>query len=326
MVEYRRAGEAESVHRGAFVLLHEKAAFARRGQIDHPYFLRSAAKPFQALALLLSGGEKEFGLTAEEIALITASHGGEDLHERVAASILKKGGLSEADLQCGSHEPFEKETAARLRSQGKRAGPLRHNCSGKHAGMLLLAKILGCPTRDYLEVQGAVQQEILKTVSRFCEIPPQQIVTGVDGCSATTFAMPLTHLARGFWNLGCTENLAETERRACKKIVESVFTHPMVFGGRKQLDSDLLQAAQGEMFAKRGAEGVLAAVFPGKKTALALKIDDGSSRNLAFLMSMLIQKNRLLDEKRQARFASLGDPVLRNAAGRPVGEIVGVLS
>src|SRR5262249_19650413 len=150
-------------------------------------FFRSAAKPFQALPLITSGGADRFGFTEDEIALACASHSGEPIHVQTVARMLEKAGFKEADLKCGAHLPFNDAEAKRMMKNGERATQLHNNCSGKHTAMLAFARHIGADPASYDSCANPIQQEILKTVSEFAELPIDEIRLGIDGCSAPNF-------------------------------------------------------------------------------------------------------------------------------------------
>ena len=133
----RRGELVESVHRGRFAVYDpEGIVLEACGDPEAYVYLRSSAKPFQALPLILSGTADAFGLTDEELAVACASHNAEEPHLAAVRSILKKAGLDEDDLQSGAHPPMYGPEAAKLIRSGEEPRPIHSNCSGKHAGML----------------------------------------------------------------------------------------------------------------------------------------------------------------------------------------------
>src|SRR5688572_5205954 len=176
LVEVRRGGITESRHRGHIVgVLPDGEIVALAGSPETVTYLRSSAKPHQAIPLIASGAADRFGFNEKEIALACASHSGEAMHTEVAASMLKKIGLEPEALKCGKHEPFSQEVARTLREQGQEPNVLQNNCSGKHAGMLALALHLGAPTETYDEATNPVQLEIGNTISDFSGISIEDI-------------------------------------------------------------------------------------------------------------------------------------------------------
>jgi L-asparaginase II len=321
LVRIRRGGRTESQHRGAFAAVREGRVVAARGDVEVPVFVRSAAKPFQVLPLLETGAADRFGVTARELVLAAASHDGRDEHERVARDLLARGGFEEADLRCGSHPSLDPEVAASLAEAGVCPTPLRNNCSGKHAAFLLLGRHLGEPKERYLDPEGAAQRAVREAVASACGLPSEEIACATDGCSAPTFALPLVGLALGFERFATPDGFDPPRARAASRVMEAVRAHPEMVAGERRLDTRLLRATGGRIFAKVGAEGIHAAGVVGGRVGIALKIDDGGSRARAPLLLALL---RALDLLSPVELESLGPPadrVLRNHAGLPVGEV-----
>src|SRR5256885_5733080 len=190
LVEVTRGPIVESRHRGHVAAVDGAGQLvAYLGDPDTVTYLRSSAKPFQALPLVTSGAADRFGFTEKEIALACASHSGEPIHTETVLSMLNKIGLEPDALKCGTHEPFSAEVTRRLRERGEAPNVLQNNCSGKHAGMLALALHLGASTETYDEPSNEVQLTIGKTVSRFCGIAIENIAVGTDGCGVPVFGI-----------------------------------------------------------------------------------------------------------------------------------------
>jgi L-asparaginase II len=171
---------------------------ARLGDPGVATFVRSAAKPFQALPLLLAGGAERFGLSATDLALICASHSGAPEHVARAADLLARGGFTAGDLLCGAHPPLDRAVARRLREAGETPTPLHNNCSGKHAGMLLACRVLDLPSAGYVDPGHPLQQRILDHVARCCGVFREEVGIGVDGCSVPAYSLPIAAAARGY--------------------------------------------------------------------------------------------------------------------------------
>lgn len=280
-----RGETVESVHRGHLVVMDGDGEIIHSlGEPDLVTYFRSAAKPFQALPMIVSGAADHFGFTAEEIAMTCASHSGESFHVELVARMLEKIGCTEADLKCGTHLPFSEAEANRLLRSGERATPLQNNCSGKHTGMLAFAKHIGADPQTYDGLDTPIQQEILKTVAAFAELPVGEVGIGVDGCAVPNFALPLAAMARSFANLiNPSDAFAGNVKNACGHIVAAMSGNPRLIGGTERLDTMIMDAAPGKLISKVGAEGVwLAAALPSDKfpsgLAIALKIEDGDDR------------------------------------------------
>ncbi len=286
VVEVTRGGIVESLHHGSVAVADSQGGLlADWGDPETVTFLRSSAKPFQALPLLESGAAERFGLTDREIALACASHSGTDEHLQVLAELLTKVGAREGDLGCGTHMPFDAETALRLREAGVDPAPRHHNCSGKHAGMLALSEFLEEPLEDYLEPDHPVQELILETFSAMCGLRPEEVSVGVDGCSAPNFAVPLRAAAAAYARLADPSRLPERRADACRRIAAAMTNHPVLVAGPGRFDTRLMQAVGGRWVSKGGAEGYQAFALPagtwgdGQGTSacgVAIKIADGN--------------------------------------------------
>jgi L-asparaginase II len=302
------------------------------GMPDTVTYLRSSAKPFQALPLLVSGAADRFGFNEKEIALACASHNGEPIHTELAQSMLQKIGLGPDALKCGAHEPYSAAAARRLREEGKAPNVLHNNCSGKHAGMLALARHLGAPTASYDQPDNPVQIAIREVVARFSGVSSGDLETGIDGCGVPVFGMPVSAMATMYARLVSAAEkfsaLDETTRAACQRIVAAMTNHPEIIGGTSdRLDTEMMRAAESRLISKVGAEGVYTVgVLPCRDwptgLGLALKIEDGDDHRArpTVVIEALRQLGVLHDESlnalaRYARFA------LSNRRGDIVGEV-----
>jgi L-asparaginase II len=242
--------------------------------------LRSAAKPFQALPLVFSGAADAFGITAEELAVVCASHSAEPPHLAAVRSILGKAGLCEDDLQTGAHPPMHALAAARLARTGERPRPIHGNCSGKHAGMLATCTYAGWDHLTYRDPEAPLQRLIRRTVAKLCGLEPEAVLLAGDGCGVPVFALPLENLALGFARLaaGGAEDFPEDLLEAVRRARNAMRAHPFMVAGTGRFDTQVIEET--DLVAKSGAEGVFAAGSP-EGWGLALKISDGSGRAVA---------------------------------------------
>ena len=280
-----RGETIESIHRGHLIAIDGDGKHVLTlGSPDSVTFFRSACKPFQAIPFITSGACEALGYSDEEVALACASHSGEPRHVRIAQLMLERAGLNEAHLRCGAHLPFNEKEAERMQRAGEHPNQLHNNCSGKHAAMLAFAKHIDADLPTYEAGENPVQQAILETITLFSELPADQIKTGVDGCAAPNFALPLSAMAKSFLNLMAPPaSYSSDVRNACARIVSAMTSFPELIGGVERLDTMLMQAADGKIISKVGADGVwLCGVLPGEKfptgLAIALKIEDGDDR------------------------------------------------
>jgi L-asparaginase II len=325
LVHVMRGGRVESVHRGHVAVVDAQGRlFAWAGEPRALVFPRSAFKPFQAVPLVESGAWARSGLGAEALALVAGSHGGTDRHAEIARSILRAAGATEADLRCGSHPPYDDATAAALRDRGEEPGLIRHNCSGKHAGMLLLARHLGAPLPTYVDPDHPVQRRIF---DRFAEIlgePWADPVPAIDGCSAPTPRMPLTTLAHAFALLATGRDASGTEAPALVSIRDAMRGHPDMVAGEGRLDTLLMRALPG-VVSKAGAEGVHVTGIPERGIGIAVKIEDGTRRALGPAVTATLEALGLIGAREKAALAQHAGDRLRNFAGLEVGAVRGVV-
>src|SRR5260370_31769727 len=273
----------ESRHRGPLTAEDgDGKTVASLGSPEIITYVRSSGKPFQALPLIVSGAADRFNFSEQEIAIACGSHSGEAIHVETVRSMLRKVELREDSLRCGVHEPFSVEVARELARTGQPPSVLQNNCSGKHAGMLAVARHVGAPTESYDDPNNPVQQAIAKTVSQFSDVPLDAIAIGVDGCGAPVFGISVRAMALMYARLVAPpEDFDAPTRKACARIVKAMIDYPEMIGGTKnRLDTELIRAGRGRLISKIGAEGVYTVgVLPSKEwpncLGLALKVEDG---------------------------------------------------
>jgi L-asparaginase II len=330
LVEVWRGSVVESRHRGHVAAVDGGGRLvARLGHPDAVTYLRSSAKPHQAIPLVASGAADRFGLTPPEVAVACGSHSGEAVHEEAVAGMLRKIGLDEAALKCGAHEPFDRETALELRRRDEQPRVLQNNCSGKHAGMLALARHLGAPVETYDHPENPVQQLILETIARFSGLTVAEIAHGTDGCGVPVFGMPVRAMALMYAGLVAPgAGLDDGSSMACARIVAAMTGSPEMVGGtRERLDTQMMRATAGQVISKVGAEGVYTVgVLPcgrwPRGLGLALKIEDGEDRRArpTVVIESLRQLGALGPEALEALRPYASFPI-KNHRGDHVGEV-----
>ncbi len=268
-------------------------------------FWRSAAKPFQALPLVEDGAAERFGLTSEELALVCASHSSEPGQVARVRELLGKIGCSERDLLCGPHAPLSDRVAQDYHTRGVRLTAVYSNCSGKHAGMLALARHHGWPTEFYTRLEHPVQQRCLAEVGRWTDVPVAGIKTAVDGCGVVCFGVPLKNMARAY------ARLANAER-----VVEAMLRHPELIAGEGRPCTEMMRAHPGRVITKVGAEGVYCALLTQEQVGVALKVTDGHGVAAALAMAAVLEALGL-----RPRPASLTARPNVNTRGETVGEL-----
>lgn len=322
LVEVTRGSIVESKHRGsiAIVDIHGKV-HGTWGDITSPVYPRSSIKAFQALPMVELDAAAEYGFSDDEIALSVASHTGEEIHTKTAQSMLDKIGMTEADLECGSHWPTYDPAARALAASGKVPNQLHNNCSGKHVGMLALAKKLGVDPKGYIEQTHPVQQRIKGTMEFMCGISLADAPVEMDGCSAPTWAMPLENAAYGFARFAAPDDLPEAKAEACKRIAKSVFSYPFNVAGSDRYCTGMMNILGNKVFIKTGAEGIFCAALPDYGLGVALKCDDGSTRGAEAMLTATLRQIGVLDGNNLSKAADYISVPLTNRNEFKIGEI-----
>lgn len=326
-----RGDIVESIHYGAVAVVDSSGQLVcSTGDPQAVTFLRSTAKPLQALPFIERGGHTAYNLLPAEIALLCASHSGTDEHVATALSIQSKTGVLESDLLCGVHPPGDEHTAEMLRQRGEQPTPNRHNCSGKHTGMVAFARSSNLPYDDYVNFNHPIQKIILQTVAEMSSLLPKDIALGIDGCSAPNFAMPLYNAALAYARLCDPQELEPARAAACRVITTAMTSHPDMVGGPGRFDTRLMEVAQGRIVAKGGAEGYQGiGLLPGAlghgspALGIAMKIADGDIRGRArpAVALEVLRRLRALSEADLQALSEFGPTIpIRNWRKLLVGE------
>jgi len=254
ITQVTRSGRVESFHVGYGVISDPNGQIIRSyGDPHYETYVRSSAKPIQAMAVLRSGAFRDFELTTEDLAVICSSHSGEEIHTETVAGVFAKAGLTPELLACGIHPPINKKSAKRLLTAGIPPGQIHNNCSGKHAGMLATCAQLGFNPENYLDPDHPVQRYIYDIVKEYTA--EESIHRGVDGCSAPVFYLALSKIALAFAQIGVRD------AEECRQIFDAMTTSPHLVGGEGRFDTVLMQSYPGRIMSKGGAEAVSAAGF-----------------------------------------------------------------
>ncbi len=313
-VEITRGPAVESSHAVHALVMNGRGEItAAYGNPRRLTFPRSSLKPLQSLALVESGAADEAGMSTAELALACASHSGEEFHTTTVAGWLRRLSFSDADLECGAHAPYAAPCAP--------ATILCNNCSGKHTGMLTLAKFLKVSPKDYVNPLHPVQQKILAAISEMCGQALTPAGCGIDGCSAPNPAMPLEDLGRGLARLMNPAAFDAKRKAACARIFAAMTQHPELVGGTGRIDTVLMQAAKGRIMAKGGGEAVHVAVIPEKDAVIALKAEDGAGRASQAALVHLLERHGLALPEVLGAVRNIAFPVLKNWRGLDVGQI-----
>ncbi len=293
LVEEVRGGLVESLHQGALVVADGRGdVVTALGNADLLTFPRSAMKPFQLLALVQRGGVERFNFSESEVAVMAASHSGEERHVESVCSILRKIGAPESALACGPHAPLGAAAASELQASGQAPRAVHNNCSGKHVGMLALARLLEAPLEGYVDVRHPAQRAVREGITAVLGIDERELVVGVDGCSAPAYAVTLRVAARGFARLARPTAAPSAWQEPLRRVAAAMRAHPDMVGGTSdRLDTDLMRLGR-ELVAKSGAEGFFAVAHP-EGLGLTLKVLDGDPTRRARHVAMTAALSRL---------------------------------
>ena len=283
MVEVTRGPVVEARHVVHAVAIRDGKLELALGDPGLVTFLRSSAKPLQALPTVRARPD----LDDEEIALMCASHLAAPEQLAVVRRLLAAAPAREDELECGIDD-----------------SRIEHNCSGKHAGLLALCRARGWPSDGYRLAGHPCQEAMLAEVAAAAGLDPTGIPTAIDGCGVLTFGLTLERAATAFGRL---PRLDGGER-----VVRAMRANPDLLRGPVALDVQLIRSLDG-WFAKGGAEGLLCAAS-ADGLVLALKVMDGSFRALAPALTHVLGRLGVEGE-------ALGGLEVTNARRERVGEL-----
>jgi len=314
-----RAGLVEAVHDVRVAVWRDETT-VNDGDVT---FLRSAAKPVQALACLVTGAADRFGFTVPEVALACASHNGEPFHIDAARCMLRKAGVDEDALLCGAHPPVYAESAAQLVREGTTPSAIHNNCSGKHAAMLAACVAEGWPTEDYIAPDHPLQQLNRRHVAQFSGVPSDEIVIGIDGCSAPVFGMPLMGAARLIAGIALPERagLPDALATAARRASDAMAAAPEMVGGTGRSDTDLMRATESRVVSKVGAEGLWSMGLRDTGVGVAVKSADGSSDAARRAGLAVLRLMGAIDDDAWTALEPHHSPIRRNHRDLDVGRI-----
>ncbi|MEM7757556.1 MAG: asparaginase [Cyanobacteria bacterium P01_A01_bin.40] len=258
-VHLLREGILESTHQVEATVCDSRGrVLLMAGNSGASAFIRSAMKPFQALAVTSTGTLQKYNLSDRDLAIICSSHQGKIEQARQAFNILWRADVDPLALQCPIPE-------------GK-TNRLEHNCSGKHAGILAVCQNLDWPLHKYMKHSHPVQQLILSKVSELLGMPGAELIVAQDDCGMPTYSMQIQQMAHLYAQLAAGNNL-DLER-----ITRAMTYHPRMIAGDGAFDTELMRLSEGELVSKSGAEGIQCVGRVGESMGLAIKVKDGAKR------------------------------------------------
>ncbi|MCF6343234.1 MAG: asparaginase [Devosiaceae bacterium] len=325
LVKSFRNNLVENYFRGAFCMANDNGEIIQQaGDIEQLIFPHSAIKSMQALALYKSDAINMFKLSEKEIAIICASHFAENEHIKIVEDILQKIDCKTSDLQCGAHAPLGSKARKALFEKEQKPNNLHNACSGKHAGMLAVAKAINAPIKDYHLPSHPVQKLVKQSIEEIIPVKLNEKYIGTDGCSVPTYAAPLNSFAIGFARMSSGKDFPENIKDALQEILNSATDNPFLIGGTQSIDSDLMRAFAGRLMLKIGSDGIFCGVLRDSNIGFSLKIDDGSLEAAQVVIANILLKYSNPSAIEIEALNNYNIKILKNRRRLIVGELVGV--
>jgi L-asparaginase II len=329
LVEVRRGQTVESRHRGHIVQVDDRGRIMHAvGAPSTEVMLRSTVKPFGVVALIESGAADDLALTPAELAIMCASHTGEDKHVRTLQAIFRRASVTQALLRCGTEgAPSDALTAARLARDGETPGAIRHGCSGFHAASILMSAYAGWSVEGYADPSHRSQVAVREAVARLFGRKPETLRTATDNCGVLTYEVTLLELARAYLLLADPEGPAADGAKsqsasALRRVRDAMMGAPDMVGGTyDNLDTELMRRRPGRLVAKAGAEGMraigLVAHDDVGASGIAIKIEDGDMARRAIKAASVetLAQVGVLDERDLRAMAAYHHPTVLAPGG-----------
>ena len=320
LVEVHRGPFLESAHFGHAVICDDRGQIVKAWGDENLVTLpRSSVKMIQALPLITSGAAEAYGLTDRHLALSCASHQGAAVHTDFVSDWLTNLDLGDSDLRCGPQMPEDKTARTALIKGDNDPCQWHNNCSGKHSGFLTLSKHLKAGP-EYIVPDHPVQKATLEAFEMTTGAPSHGF--GIDGCSAPNFAARLVNIAKAMAWFASSAERSDIASIAAFRLVGAMRANPLLVAGVGRACTELMEAMDGRVAIKTGAEGFFTAILPKQKLGIALKITDGSARASACAMATLLAEVGVLERSHPAAQKYLKTPIL-NRRGIVTGHIRG---
>lgn len=319
-----RGGLVESIHRGHLAVVRPDGSLVEAlGDADFPTYLRSAAKPFQALAVIEEGAADRYGVSPSELALMCGSVSGQDYHVAAVRSVLAKAGLDESLLECGIHKPSHGPTVKAMEARGEKPMPVHNNCAGKHAAMLLICAHRGFPFADYYKADHPLQRLIRRTVAEICDLAPEALGVGVDGCGVPVFRAPLRCVAHGYARFAApgAAGFSADREKAVERLMSAALAHPEMIAGDERVCTETMRRAPGRFLSKTGAEASYGLSLVSDGLGVALKIEDGAQRALSPVVVELLLKMGQITEEDAVALAAHHKAAIKNHRREIIGYV-----
>ncbi len=316
----------ESIHYGYITIVDASGKILYSlGNPKTKIYFRSSAKPIQAIPLLQSGAAEAFGFSLQEIALVCASHSGQNYHQQATTDILRRLNLEPKHLHCGIMIPYNEEEHQRIVRDHTVPTVLHCSCSGKHAGILALSKYRGYAIDHYEDFSHPVQGEILEAIAYFADESADSIPRGKDGCGIPIYLLPMDKIALTYANLiQWSKDSQHRYHRACKTVVNAMTQFPEMVSGDHEFCTELMQNTGNKIIGKVGSEAVYCLGIQNGSLGVCIKIVDGNERAIYPVVIEVLKSLGILNDKELAMLKEWHRPLLKNNLDEVIGEIVPV--
>lgn len=313
-----RGQVTDLIYRGHIAIANTRGELVyHQGDPNTLVFARSSTKAFQALVALESGAVDHYRINDKELAVICGSHGGTKDHVDTVEAILKKAGLSESYLRCGSHYPLDKAARRALQAQGLKPGPLHNNCSGKHAGALIASKFLKEDLDNYLACDHPHQKRTLELLEDFTDWKAEDFQLAIDGCGLPVQAAPIKNWARAFARLGDESYFDKKRADGIRRIKKAIKDYPEMISSSSMLDTRLIRATS-RLIPKIGAGAFYAIALEEEGLGIVIKIEGGQENILPPLIGEILDFLHIPLDRESLK--DLLEPKIYNHAKNLVGE------
>ncbi|WP_186438535.1 asparaginase [Cohnella terricola] len=320
LIAMKRGGQMENVHRGRISVVSAKDGelVYACGDVQTPAYVRSTAKPVQAIASLLDGTAETYGFEDRHLALLAASHRGSREQLETLEDILRLTGLDEDALAIHPTLPVGRRARDEWVAAGGKPRKLFHTCAGKHLGVLAWSKLKGWPLEGYIHPDHPAQQEIFRRIKRWAEAENEQVTLGKDGCGFPVAAMPLRRLALMYGRLANPEFAQDREAaRVAERIASAMNAYPDRVEGKHRLASILLEDPN--VVAKSGAHGVFALGLRSEKLGVSIAVTDGTEVAWPYVIKAILKQTGGVSAETMRKLDLVFPDEFLNDAGETAG-------
>ncbi|MFC5468636.1 asparaginase [Cohnella suwonensis] len=296
-----RGERTENVHRGriSIVSAEDGRLLYAAGDANAPAYVRSTAKPIQAVASLLEGAAA-YGYEERHLAMMAASHRGSAEQIATLEEMLKLTGIDEDALAIQPTLPVGRGARDAYVAAGGKPRKLLHTCAGKHLGVLAWSKLKSWPLEGYIHPDHPAQQQILRVLRGWTEAGDSPVTIGRDGCGFPVASMPLDRLALAYGRLASPGFAADGATGAeAAKVAKAMHAYPELVEGRYRLASELLRDPN--VVAKSGAHGVFAFGLRKEKIGVAIAVSDGTEVAWPHIVKSLLEQLGGVSEETRAK-------------------------